>query len=501
MPTATTERLLLASLTLLALGACPGVEAPVAADAAVLAPPDAGETQSDASGEVAPDASEEPPDASASGPDARALLGPMGAEATDELCSNKEDDDGNGLVDCEDLWCRDSVAVAVCHTLENTNELCRDGTDSRESAPSFRDGTGVDSRVDCDDPDCGKNPYVDVCPSPRWEATDAECANGVDDDDDGLIDCADLDCLHGGLTACPLGERKRVLFDDSHRERAEMADWVIDVPFRHPFPSLPTDESQWAGLLSSFGLELIRTGRFVVETLPASGPRLRYGSSDPQDLSRYQVLVLPEPNSTLRPDEMDAVVAFVKAGGGLLMVADHYQSDRDYDGADSVITFNELLRRAGGGTLAGNPFGFSVRLTGYNESGRIDGLNGSVASTLPAEAASHPVLDGPHGKVERLGMFRGGLFTVQSGATNVAVLMHALPLTTTGYTAGSPFVLASTVGKGRVVAVGDSAILNDGTDSHGVAYLPYAAWRSRTEQNATMFLNAVEWLAALPEDG
>jgi hypothetical protein len=233
----------------------------------------------------------------------------------------------------------------------------------------------------------------------------------------------------------------------------------------------------------------------VVETLTADG-RLSHGTSSRQDLSAHDVLVLPEPSAPLEPDEADAVVAFVRAGGGLLVVVDHLESDRDGNGWDSVQVVNAVLERAGGGELARNPFGFSVALLGYQASGQVQGMNQGRATTIPPDVATHPVLDGPHGKVEALGMYRGGLFTLQpAGNDAVTVLVHALPLGTAGYAEGSPYVLAAQVGQGRVVAVGDSAIMNDGTDSHGIADNRYDSYHDVEEDNAALFLNAVEWLA------
>ena len=63
---------------------------------------------------------------------------------------------------------------------EHSAVLCANGSDD--------DGDG---RVDCDDPDCVKNPFHDVCDKPRSEN---RCADGVDGDGDGLVGCEDLDC-------------------------------------------------------------------------------------------------------------------------------------------------------------------------------------------------------------------------------------------------------------------------------------------------------------------
>src|SRR5690606_28972668 len=68
----------------------------------------------------------------------------------------------------------------------NPPEICDDGIDN--------DG---DVWVDCADPDCaGFGPCVNCNggnpPGPEFGI--AACTNGLDDDCDGLVDCADEDC-------------------------------------------------------------------------------------------------------------------------------------------------------------------------------------------------------------------------------------------------------------------------------------------------------------------
>ena len=137
-------------------------------------------------------------------------------------CTNGVDDDLDGLVDCDDTDC------ALDPACQNTGtEVCDDGIDN--------DG---DADVDCDDTDCESEPVCDAgdgaccaangtpgcedepgedcvcsidpfCCNVAWDSicadeyedvcggicTGAEdCVNGVDDDGDGLIDCADPDC-------------------------------------------------------------------------------------------------------------------------------------------------------------------------------------------------------------------------------------------------------------------------------------------------------------------
>ena len=427
--------------------------------------------------------------------DAGPLLGVPGAETTDELCGNGQDDDESGYADCDDFWCSGTATVQVCGTLENTDALCSDGLDNPESptGKSYSDGL-----IDCADPDCLKNPRVTVCASLnplRWE-TGTECGDGLDNDGDGLADCDDPDCWTAG-TGCALGSRTRVLFDNAHRQRAGNADWVVDISGRLPWPSVPANETDWSGALSSMGKALFDTGRYTVETLTPH-ETLSYGTEGVQDLQNYGVLVIAEPSVNFTEAEARAVLAFVQAGGGLLMVADHFESDRDGNGWDSVQAFNDLFARVSEAGLHGNPFGFSVAEVGYQASKSIEQKNGGKAATLGEGAAGHPVLSGVHGQVTRLGMFKGGLFAIHD-AEKARALVHALPIGTAGYEAGSPYVVASEPGAGRVVAIGDSAILNDGSDSHGRRDASADAWNSKTEQNAALVLNAIEWLA--PKSG
>ncbi len=91
-------------------------------------------------------------------------------QTNQENCSNRADDDGDGLVDCADPDC---VGYKTCN---NRVEICTNRFDD--------DGDG---KVDCDDPDCKNN---QACQNPGKE----DCSNRIDDDGDGLIDCNDPNC-------------------------------------------------------------------------------------------------------------------------------------------------------------------------------------------------------------------------------------------------------------------------------------------------------------------
>jgi len=94
------------------------------------------------------------------------------ATAPETNCSDGIDNDGDGLVDCNDQDCQ---LDPVCQ-LPTFETDCADGVDN--------DGDGF---IDCADSDCDADP---ICQPPPVE----DCADGVDNDGDGLVDCADQDC-------------------------------------------------------------------------------------------------------------------------------------------------------------------------------------------------------------------------------------------------------------------------------------------------------------------
>ena len=122
-----------------------------------------------------------------------------------EICDNGADDDGDGLVDCEDPDC---IGDAACG-------CGPDGTPCDDGDPcTFGDvcvgGECVGLPVDCDDGDpctedfCDGGECVNV-PIPDC-GTQEICDNGIDDDGDELVDCEDPDCANapgcGGSGLC-----------------------------------------------------------------------------------------------------------------------------------------------------------------------------------------------------------------------------------------------------------------------------------------------------------
>ncbi len=125
--------------------------------------------------------------------------------ATLEQCRDGIDNDNNGFVDCSDFGCSqsdDPAIVALCADIqENTFEKCQDGVDN--------DGNGF---VDCGDFSCrsASDPNIVAACQESVEQTliddgdgnpveftltpDMKCSDGLDNDNDGFVDCEDWDC-------------------------------------------------------------------------------------------------------------------------------------------------------------------------------------------------------------------------------------------------------------------------------------------------------------------
>ncbi|WP_181794880.1 hydrolase [Streptomyces sp. WELS2] len=270
----------------------------------------------------------------------------------------------------------------------------------------------------------------------------------------------------------------RVLFDNAHAETAGNADWIISTSQPDPLgqDSSPSAETDWTGALSSWGVALQKTGGYSLKTLPP-GSGLGYGGTSATDLSNFDTLVLPEPNTPYTNAEKSAIMNFVKNGGGLFMISDHTGADRDNDGYDAVEIFNDLMTN--NGVDSTDPFGFSV-----------DSL--SIGSDHPAAISdgTDPVLHGSFGTVTK-SLIASGTTATLKPADNPAVkgLLYR-----TGYSGNTgAFFATSTFGSGRVAFWGDSSPVDDGTGQSGNTL--YDGWNDTTATNAALALNATEWLS------
>ncbi|MEC9465109.1 MAG: hypothetical protein VX834_04955 [Myxococcota bacterium] len=136
----------------------------------------------------------------------------------EQVCDDRKDDDGDGMVDCADADCIKTDACKPDGEPENTDARCSDWLDNDENGA-----------IDCDDQAC-KAPNIKACMG-SWELPEADsqsvdvatvandidgerndivCSDGLDNDGDGFVDCADLGCRASEeVTVCRGGEGLR----------------------------------------------------------------------------------------------------------------------------------------------------------------------------------------------------------------------------------------------------------------------------------------------------
>lgn len=193
---------------------------------------------------------------------------------------------------------------------------------------------------------------------------------------------------------------KRILFDAGHAQQAGNADWVID------------------GAYSDFAESLEEELGCHVES---TKEKLRY-----ELLSLYKVFIIPEPNRPFENEEIEAIIEFVKEGGGLFLIADHGDSDRNGNGWDSPKIFNTFAET----------FGF--KFTGDNIQEE------PIKYVIPHEITNN---------IKEVGVWAGT--TIEILNNNVQVLLENKDK--------KPYMVLSKYGKGYIIAIGDSSPFDDGT--------------------------------------
>ncbi len=277
---------------------------------------------------------------------------------------------------------------------------------------------------------------------------------------------------------------KKFLFDASQGETAGNADWVIDqdngVFAATPTPAqsgitASTSETYWLGGISAWGVALAKRGHSI-STLPAAG-LITYGSTtNTQDLSKYDVFVVVEPNKAFTTAEKQAMLNFVSNGGGLVLVGNHNGSDRDNDGWDAPRILNDFFTNNG---IKANPFGMSLDLLSFS------GVSSNVSTT------ASPITNGLAGVVSSMENNSGTSITLNTTA-NATVRGHIWRSGTT-QNSSNALCASSTYGTGRVFLIGDSSPPDDGTGASGNTL--FNGWG--VFSHAALLTNASLWAARL----
>jgi len=286
-------------------------------------------------------------------------------------------------------------------------------------------------------------------------------------------------------------QQKTILFDAMHAQTAGNADWTLDedacgTAQRFPTPdqsgiTSATAETYWSGAFSAMGVDLVKKG-FHVESLPI-GSRVTYGdATNAQDLSNYNIYVIPEPNIRLTAAEITAILNFVQNGGGLFMISDHAGADRNNDGWDPPAIFNDLM---------GSPSVFGITFNANSADSTLGWFNDHPDGNFTTDTTSPIIFTGTFGvpsSSRGLGLF-GSTSMVLSGSAKG----HIWRTTSTHDTSTGVTFATATFGSGRVAAVGDSSTAEDATN--GCGHSTFLGYNDSTYDNGLILANAVSWLA------
>jgi hypothetical protein len=186
-------------------------------------------------------------------------------------------------------------------------------------------------------------------------------------------------------------------------------------------------------------------------------------------------------------EEIAAVAAWVQAGGGLFLIADHMP----FGGAAAS------LARA---------FGFNW-INGY---ALPDDRRPEMFTRRAGDLLATQITDGqaPHERIDSIALFTGSAFLAPPEAQPITVLMDPYTILlpeqagafndTTPRIDGHHFINGAllTFGQGRVVAFGEAAMFT--AQRQGPQRLPMGMNQRGAEQNPQFLLNMVHWLDRRP---
>jgi DNA/RNA endonuclease YhcR with UshA esterase domain/endonuclease YncB( thermonuclease family) len=299
----------------------------------------------------------------------------------------------------------------------------------------------------------------------------------------------------------PDGTGKKVLFDNTHGQTAGAADWVIDGGF------------------SDFA-DGLRAAGFTVDALERQIPYTFGEQAVTYDkLKGYDVFIIGEANIPYKKSEQDAMLQYVKDGGSIFFIADHYNADRNKNRWDASEVMNGYRRGAWDNPAKGmspeeaaspamqdvqssdwlaQNFGIRFR---YNALGDVDnltdvvtpdqsfGITAGVNSVAMHAGSTLAILDPTKAK---------GLVYVP---VNVPAWANAVDsgVYDGGGRAEGPFAAVSKLGGGKAAFIGDSSPVEDATpkylrEDNGAKKTTYDGFKGEAN-DATFLVHTVEWLA------
>lgn len=285
-----------------------------------------------------------------------------------------------------------------------------------------------------------------------------------------------------------------VLFDNSHAQTAGAADWVIDGAF-----------SDYANSMKNKG--------YNVKELDGEA------NISNETLKNAHILVIPEANNPFKEKEQQAIVNFVKRGGSVIFISDHYNADRNLNRIDSSESMNGYRRGAyqdmtkdmnsgekNSKAMQGvkssdwlsNQFGVRFR---YNALGDLNtqnivsskesfGITKDVKSVSMHSGSTLDITDPDKAK---------GIVYMPENLSNKQKWSHAVDqgIYSGGGTKEGPYIAISKVGKGKAAFIGDTSLVEDSSpkykrEDNGKSKKTYDGFKE--QDNGTLLKNLTTWL-------
>jgi hypothetical protein len=187
------------------------------------------------------------------------------------------------------------------------------------------------------------------------------------------------------------------------------------------------------------------------------------------------------PRAAFAPDEIDTIHKWVESGGSLLLIADHYP----YGSAASDLSGAFGVAMSAGFTEAAN------RDPQSKDPGQL------IFSRQNGLLAGHPITNGriTRERINRVVTFTGQSLLARNGTALLVLGDSAVDIVppapfTTRNAAGRAQGVAIDVGRGRVVVLGEAAVITAQIDDKGRRF----GMQLPDNDNAQLALNIMHWL-------
>ncbi|HAL10609.1 MAG TPA: DNA-binding protein [Staphylococcus sp.] len=286
----------------------------------------------------------------------------------------------------------------------------------------------------------------------------------------------------------------QVLVDNTHGQTAGAADWVID------------------GAFSDYANSIANQGYQVKELRDQSGITA-------DSLIETSILVIPEANIPFKSTEQQAILDYVKNGGSVIFISDHYNADRNYNRIDSSEIMNgyrrgaydditknmteaeknsEAMQGVTNSDWLSENFGVRFRYNALNNVKATDIVQGEEGLGLGEGVQSVSMHAGSTLAVTNPKIAKGIAY-LPDNLTEADKWGHAVDqgVYNGGGKEEGAYIAVSKVGKGKAAFIGDSSMVEDITpkykrEDNGSTKKTYDGFKE--EDNGKLLNNLTTWL-------